>query len=87
MNISLEEMKKYLRVDFDEDDELIKNYIGTAKSLCEDITRNILSETDAMRTAIIYATGYLYEHRESANFRVLALTLRALLFGERKECF
>ena len=40
-----------------------------------------------LRTAILYATAYLYEHREEADHARLLLTLRALLAGERKEEF
>ncbi len=32
MLVALEEMKKYLRVDFDDDDALIENLIITAKT-------------------------------------------------------
>ena len=40
-----------------------------------------------MRIAILYTVAYLYEHREEANHSQLNLTLRALLFGVRKEDF
>nr|DAY27944.1 MAG TPA: hypothetical protein [Caudoviricetes sp.] len=36
---------------------------------------------------MLYAVSYLYEHREEADHRGLALTLRSLLFGVRKEVF
>ena len=35
----------------------------------------------------MYAAAYLYEHREEADHNALALTLRALLSGSRKEAF
>jgi hypothetical protein len=38
-----------------------------------------------MRIAILYTVAYLYEHREDADHNQLNLTLRALLFGVRKE--
>ena len=37
--ISLEEMKNYLRVDGNEDDELIQNLLNTAQLLCRDVAR------------------------------------------------
>ena len=49
-----------------------------------------LSEVEnsaVVRVAILYAVSYLYEHREEADHRGLALTLRALLFGVRREVF
>ena len=39
------------------------------------------------RIAILYAIGYLYEHREEADHHQLTMTLRSLLFGMRKEAF
>ena len=39
------------------------------------------------RTAVLYTLAYLYEHREEADHHALTLTLRALLFGMRKEAF
>lgn len=39
---------------------------------------------ETMRVAILYALGYLYEHREEADHHELALTLRSLLFGIRE---
>ena len=39
------------------------------------------------KVAVLYATAYLYEHREEADHKSLALSLRALLSGSRKETF
>ena len=38
---------------------------------------------EMMRVAVLYALGYLYEHREEADHHALTLTLRSLLFGIR----
>ena len=37
-----------------------------------------------MRVAVLYALGYLYEHREDADHHALTLTLRSLLFSIRE---
>ena len=37
-----------------------------------------------MRVAILYALGFLFEHREDADHHDLALTLRSLLFAIRE---
>ncbi len=37
-----------------------------------------------LKMAILYALGYLYEHREDADHHDLAMTLRSLLFGIRE---
>ena len=42
---------------------------------------------ETMRVAILYALGYLYEHREEADHHALTLTLRSLLFGIREGVF
>lgn len=89
--VSLEEMKNYLRVDFEDDDALIVNLISAAEKMCMDIlrTENIeeLETAQNGQIAVMYAVAYLYEHREEADHRALNLTLRALLFGSRKEGF
>ena len=35
----------------------------------------------------LYAIAYFYEHREEADYKALTISLRALLFGSRKEEF
>ena len=39
---------------------------------------------ETLRVAVLYALGYLYEHREEADHHGLTLTLRSLLFGIRE---
>ena len=39
------------------------------------------------KIAVQYAVAYQYERREEADHHALTLTLRALLFGERKPGF
>ena len=39
---------------------------------------------EVMKTAVLYALGYLYEHREEADHHSLVLTLRSLLFSIRE---
>ena len=90
MTVSLEEMKKYLRVDFEDDDELIEKFIITGQDLCADIARlsvDELCEISSSKIAIMYSVAYLYEHRENADYKALTLSLRSLLFGIRKEGF
>ena len=90
MIVTLDEMKQYLRVDYDEDDGLILDILGSAERLCADAARMALGSLAAKpegRTAVMYAAAYLYEHREEADHHALALTLRALLSGIRKERF
>ena len=39
---------------------------------------------ETMKVAILYALGYLFEHREDADHHDLTLTLRSLLFAVRE---
>ena len=39
---------------------------------------------ETLRVAVLYALGYLYEHREEADHHALTLTLRSLLFSIRE---
>lgn len=91
MVVTLEEMKNYLRVDYDDDDALIENIIRASEKICMDVARmDSLEEFSAVENAkvsVLYAAAYLYEHREETDHRALTLTLRALLFGARKEAF
>ena len=91
MTVSVKEVKTFLRVDHNEDDTLIRSYIYAAESLCLDIMRTddrtkLKSEENA-KVAILYAVAYFYEHREEADYKALTLSLRALLFGSRREEF
>ena len=91
MTVSVKEVKTFLRVDHNEDDTLIRSYIYAAESLCLDVMRTddrtkLKSEKNAT-VAILYAVAYFYEHREEADYKALTLSLRALLFGSRREEF
>lgn len=90
MTITLEEMKNYLRVDFEDDDRLIEGLIRSGQKMCMDILRTddpaVLEKPDA-KAAVLYAVAYQYEHREEADYHALMLSLRAMLFGDRKEVF
>ena len=92
MIVTLEEIKNYLRIDNNEDDELINILISSAEKLCSDVARVPVSElqencNEHIRLAVMFATAYLYEHREEADHNALVLTLRSLLFGIRQEEF
>jgi uncharacterized alpha-E superfamily protein len=44
----------------------------------------ILQMKEVLRVAVLYALGYLYEHREDADHHDLTMTLRSLLFAIRE---
>jgi hypothetical protein len=88
--ISLEEAKKYLRVDAVDEDDVIQQELDAAESLVASVLRkDDLSDTDSpiVVVAVLYALAYLNEHREEADHHALTITLRNLLFGERDLCF
>ena len=81
--ITLKEAKNYLRVDYEEDDSLIQNLLSTAKNLVMDIGRmdeSALAENeDTVRTAMLFALGYLYESRSNPDYQKLTLKLSITL--------
>ena len=88
--VNLDEMKGYLRVDFDDDDALIESFITTGQNLCADIARLSVDELSAIpssKIAVMYAVAYLYEHREDADHHQLTISLRSLLEGVRRSVF
>jgi hypothetical protein len=92
MLVTLPEAKEYLRVDAEDEDALILGFIGAAQEICMDVARvseesDLADDLKNARAAVLYTVAYLYEHREEADHRGLMLTLRALLFGVRREGF
>ena len=86
--VSLEEAKKYLVVEFDDDDEMIQSMINSSESVVKDLLRvEELPEDDSVRVAVLYAAAYLYEHREEADMNALVLNLRYYLSGKREVLF
>jgi uncharacterized phage protein (predicted DNA packaging) len=88
--VKLEDAKKYLRIDYPDEDDLIKSEIAAAEKLVADVLRtDSLDDADSplVTAAVLYALAYLNEHREEADHHALILTLRAILFGERSPGF
>ena len=86
--ITLKEAKNYLRVDYDEDDKLIHNLLSTSKQLVMDVGRmseeDFSVNEDTVRTAMLFALGYLYENRSNPDYKKLTLNLRSILFAQRE---
>lgn len=90
MIVTLEEMKNYLRIDGTDEDTLVENLMQSAEHICSDVLRGTSEElavAGSGKAAVMYATAYLYEHREEADHHQLMITLRSLLFGERRYGF
>lgn len=86
--VTLQEAKNYLRVDHSEDDKLIQDLLLTAKELCMDVGRmdeeELAQNEDTVRMAMLFALGYLYENRNTADMKKLTLSLRSILFAQRE---
>lgn len=90
MIVSLDEMKNYLRIDGAEEDALVESLMQSAEHICSDVIRGTSEElavAGSGKAAVMYAAAYLYEHREEADHHQLMITLRSLLFGERRYGF
>ena len=91
MTMTLEEAKSYLRVDSTDEDALIESLIASAEKLCRDVARlkddEKAEDEELLKTAVYYALGYLYEHREEADHHALVMSLRDLLFSFREGVF
>lgn len=91
MLVTFSELKNYLRIDSDDDDNLLESLLLSAEKTCADILRlpegTELSDTSNVKIAVLYAATYLYEHREESDHNKMNLTLRALLFGDRSDAF
>ena len=89
MIISLEEVKLYLRIDGDEEDALISNFINVSEDLVQGILRVQLSELDPvpeiMKQAVMYSVANMYEKRENYDSKAVIQTMKNLLFQYRRE--
>lgn len=91
MIIALDEMKNYLRVDYEDDDTLLESLIASSQQLCMDVARisneELFAKEPCSKIAVMYAVAYQYEHREDCNHLELTLSIRSLLSGIRQEGF
>lgn len=69
--LTLEEMKGYFRVDYEEDDALIADFLRASEKLCMDIARvedqQEFEQSPNAKIAVQYAVAYQYEHMEEAD--------------------
>lgn len=97
--VTIQELKEYLRVTTldPEEERVILSLEPSAKDLVlaaarvdadsEEGAALINEHTELFKSAVKYATAYLYEHRESADHNALAKDLRSILFPVREARF
>lgn len=91
MVVSLEEAKLFLRVENEVEDSLITQLIQSSQQTVENTLRHSLTEYNEVPAdiimAILYGVAYLYENRETADFKSMIQLMRAILFPYRNEVF
>ena len=88
--ITLEEAKKYLRVDSGDEDDIIQQELDAAENLVAAVLRKDSLEDESSPitvVAVLYTLAYLNALGEEADHHALTITLRNLLFGERDARF
>ena len=88
MIISLDDAKKYLKIDTNDEDETLQTLLNSAQKICMDVARiddeKIFDSLgDVAKTAVLYAIAYYYENRADADYLKLTKSLRSLLFSVR----
>lgn len=82
--VTLEAAKHNMRIDYDDDDELIERHLVLAEQITSDILRGEVPADDVIvDSAILIAVAYLYENREMPDIKQLKLTIRDLLVDLR----
>ena len=80
--ISLDEMKNYLRIDFDDDDTLLENLIVSSERLCMDIARikskAVFEKKETAKIAVMYAVAVFTGNRQNAKNQKLTEILADL---------
>lgn len=77
--LTADEVTELSKVDTD-DDGNVTAIRTDAFSIAE-----VIQIREVMKVAVLYALGYLYEHREDADHHGLDLTLRNILFAVRER--
>jgi len=89
MIISLKEVKLYLRLEGDEENALITDFILTSQEICEGVLRYPLTNfgtiPETVKQAVLYLVANMYEKREEVDMKEVLSVVTRLLFSHRKE--
>ena len=86
--VTLEDAKKYLKIDYGDEDNLVSDFIETAENLVKSVGRltdeQMNSNDPTVKTAVLFTVGYLYDNRTNPDYHKLTLSLRSILFAQRE---
>ena len=77
MILTIEEVKAHLRIQHDEEDELIESFIAQAQAVAEDYCRVQFEDTapEPVRLAVLLMVSHYYENRDNPD-RQVYMTMR-----------
>lgn len=77
MILTIEEVKAHLRIQHDEEDELIEGFIAQAQAVAEDYCRVQFEDTapEPVRLAVLLMVSHYYENRDNSD-RQVYMTMR-----------
>ena len=77
MILTIEEAKAHLRIQHDEEDELIEGFIAQAQAVAEDYCRVQFEDTapEPVRLAVLLMVSHYYENRDNPD-RQVYMTMR-----------
>ena len=77
MILTIEEVKAHLRIQHDEEDDLIEGFIAQAQAVAEDYCRVQFEDTapEPVRLAVLLMVSHYYEHRDNPD-RQVYMTMR-----------
>lgn len=86
--LTLDEVKQYLHLDGNAEDEYLETLIRSAIEMCENYTRLPLPEVlpDSYKIAMLMCIGYFFEQREG-SIATVPRTFYTLLAPYRKAVF
>ena len=93
MIVTLDEMKNAMKIDTNDDDDLILEDLEGAIALVkgmlrvEDFKEFTKQQKSLIKRAIKYATTYFYDFRENKSDKILELNLRSMLTTLREVKF
>ena len=88
MILTIEEVKAHLRIQHDEEDELIEGFIAQAQAVAEDYCRVQFEDTapEPVRLAVLLMVSHYYENRDNPDRQVymtMRITFENLLYPYR----